>query len=172
VAVAVIAYVWYKSPFGIADLGTLPCFMLGIVAADLLVRGHARHAIWLPAAMIVLAITTFVDGSLDHGAPIWQAAAFLIVVAGLGVGSKAMSWWPFVFVGAASYSIYLVHGPIMTWLVHRGLDPLLAGGVGIGTGVLFWVCVESPTLKMSPRFRLPVTVPDEKRCLTNRPLET
>jgi peptidoglycan/LPS O-acetylase OafA/YrhL len=157
-AIAVVAYVWYKSPFGAPDLGTLPCFMLGIVAADLFVRGHARYAIWLPAAIVAFIAAVFTDHSLDHGAPVWQAAAFLIVIAGLGIGSRVMSWWPLVFVGGASYSVYLVHGPIMTWLAHEGLDPLPAACFGVGAGILFWACIEIPTLKISAKIKLPPAV--------------
>jgi peptidoglycan/LPS O-acetylase OafA/YrhL len=171
-AIAVIAYIWYNSPFGAADLGTLPCFMLGIVAADLFVRGHARHAIWVPAAIVAFTTAAYVERTSDHGAPIWQAAAFLTVIAGLGVGSKVMSWWPLVFVGGASYSIYLVHGPIMTWLVHKGLNPLPSAFVGVCAGILFWGCIEIPALKMSARLRLPLTATDTQSHLSNRRLET
>jgi peptidoglycan/LPS O-acetylase OafA/YrhL len=110
------------------------------------VGGHARHLLWLPATAAVLLLACFSDQSLDHGSPLWHAAAFLSVLSGVGAGNRLLSWRPLAFIGVASYSIYLVHGPTMTFLIHDGIQQFVAAIISVLGGILFWLCVERTAL--------------------------
>jgi exopolysaccharide production protein ExoZ len=141
-------YVCYASPFRIPDAGILPCFMLGIVAADLYLRGLATSRLVIAAAVGLVILAAVFVRSTEHGDPLWHLAAFCVVLAGLGAASKAMSWKPLVFIGGASYSIYLVHQPFVAWMFAHHVGRIPAALVAIGLGVVFWRLVEVPSLAM------------------------
>jgi len=130
----------------IVDAGTLPCFMLGIVAADVYVRGKAGSRLFPVAAVVVFAAATLVDHSDDVGNPLWHAAAFFVFLAGVGACSKFASWRPLVAVGAASYSIYLVHQPVIFWLAHFPIPWIVCAALSVVAGFAFWRLVEVPSL--------------------------
>ena len=46
------------------------------------------------------------------------------------------------FIGAASYSIYLVHEPVIAYLESRHVPMVLSGLAGVAAGVLFWALIE------------------------------
>jgi exopolysaccharide production protein ExoZ len=146
-------YLWYLTPVRVPDAGMLPCFMLGIVAADLYLRGLIRSKLWLAVAAATLALAIILrSASDDHGDPLWHAAAFFVVLAGLGAASKVLSWKPLAFIGVASYSIYLIHGPVLAW-THDTLHApmILAALVSVAAGIAFWALIERPMSK--PGFR-------------------
>ncbi len=153
-------YACYFSPFGPAEAGCLPTFMLGIVAADLALRGgRGRGAIArLALPTLAVAIATQVrDPGADHGDPLWALASFTLVVAGTtGIAARAFGWRPFAWIGLVSYAIYLAHQPVLDWLLARGAPWYLAAAAGIGTGVLFWWTVERPLAR-----------PERRRALEN-----
>jgi peptidoglycan/LPS O-acetylase OafA/YrhL len=81
--------------------------------------------------------------------PAWQAAVFLLVVA---AGSSAwlhrllsMKW--LTTIGLASYSIYLVHAPVVAFSHSRGWNPVVAGLLGVAAGFIFFLFAERPFLK-------------------------
>jgi peptidoglycan/LPS O-acetylase OafA/YrhL len=155
-ALGLALYADYASPYGIADAGTMPCFMLGIVAADLALRRAAwtQHC-WL-AALAMLGIAAWWQRStsdVDQGNWLWHVAAFAVVVAVVGNTSlrRAFSARPLVAVGIASYSIYLVHHPLIEAFASAGLPVPLALALAIGCGFAFWRLVEEPFLR--PRVR-------------------
>ena len=146
---------YFFSPFGIADEGTLPCFMAGIVAADLALRGHPwRRFAWIACALCLTA--AFVSQSLnperDLGDPIWHAASFFFVVAGgSGVFARVLAWRPLAALGLASYSIYLIHGPVIESLVQSGLPAALAACAGLACGIAGYRLIERPLARPAVR---------------------
>lgn len=154
-------YLWYLSPIRVPDAGMLPCFMLGILAADLYLRGLTRSRMLLGLAALFLTLAIAFRGtSDDHGDPLWHIAAFCVVLAGLGVASKALSWAPLAFIGVASYSIYLVHGPILAWMHDKlGLPMIAAALASVVAGIAFWACVEHPMSKPAFRSALSALLP-------------
>lgn len=145
------------------DVGTLFAFMLGIVAADLEIRAYAAERI----AMLLLPVSILTGLLLEQwwsmpspsGAesaiffvqtnPGWQLAAFAFVLltARMSVLRNVLSSAPLAAVGTASYSIYLVHEPIVAFFEQRphfGLiqDMLLAYAAAVAAGFAFWALFE------------------------------
>ena len=145
------------------DLVYLPGFMLGIVAAHIAVNGH-RLARWAsPALGVCLLATCAATRSVT--APLWLLAAFapaleaMMFLFVVGAGSslwlnRVLSAKWLTAVGLASYSIYLVHMPVMDLAMLRGVDPILASLLGIGVGFAFWYAAERPFIEPKLRDRL------------------
>lgn len=146
-------YGWYATPYRVPDAGALPCFMLGIVAADLYLRGMLRSRLIVVGAVGLVILAAAVDRSSERGDPLWHVTAFCVVLAGLGAASKALSWRPLVFIGGASYSIYLVHQPFVAWLLAHHVAPVLSTAIAIALGIAFWRLVEVPSLALRARLR-------------------
>ncbi len=101
----------------------------------------------------------------------WGAPAFLIV-AGV-VSLEPVREWPILkFLGDASFSVYLVHGPAL-WLAARVLAILYISArpvffliclaVGIGAGAVCYLLIEKPLLRLfrpSKRKRIPLATAD------------
>lgn len=147
------------------DVGTLLPFMLGIVAADLEIRSVRVEQI----AMALLPVAVLGALVLEQSAsmpsafggessiffvqtnPGWQLAAFAFVLLASRIRPlrALLSSPPLVTVGVASYSIYLVHEPIVTQL-QRDLrlpfqqEMLLSYAAALAAGLLFWAPFERP----------------------------
>ncbi len=158
-------YAWYVSPWRVPDAGMLPCFMLGIVAADLLLHEKVQSWIYAVLALVAVAVAVYVDRGQDHGDPFWHVAAFLVVLAGIGVAARVASWRPLVFLGAASYSIYLIHSPPLYWMRHGLHVPApLAAVLSLALGIAFWAAVEAPLLRLRAGAKSsPTRAPDTVR---------
>jgi len=172
--------VWVKSPraflaIGIAsvvlfeytrarsvDLGTLPGFMLGIIAADVHIRSHAidRWALFLTVISVMVAL------AVENGATIpsadrafypwpyqptilaWQLAVFFFVVAAGATAplARILSARSLIATGVASYSIYLIHEPLVSFIVahfHRTMLAMAGAGIGaVAAGFAFWAVCE------------------------------
>jgi peptidoglycan/LPS O-acetylase OafA/YrhL len=149
------------------DLGVLPAFMLGIVAADWQVHGHPlrKHAALL--AIIALDVAFFLepytsvpgpDGTEVVGFYVqtntgWHLAAFFFVVAaGAWAPLRALlSTRALAAVGIASYSIYLVHQPLVSYVTENYFTVLgpfgtivVSCAVSLVAGFSFWAIVERP----------------------------
>lgn len=145
------------------DIGTLLPFMLGIAAADLEIRGAAVERIalvLLPFALLcALMLEQTASMPSPYGAesaiffvqtnPGWQVAAFaFVLLAGrLKVLRAALSLPPLVAVGMASYSIYLVHEPLMTALERDIQLPFaqsmaVSYALALAAGFAFWLLFE------------------------------
>jgi peptidoglycan/LPS O-acetylase OafA/YrhL len=136
------------------DLGVLPAFLLGIVAAWVRVRKHpiARYALPLGIASVAFAVANDVRPHFPIQTNVgWHLVAFFFVIF---VGAQPalqrfLASPPLVRIGIASYSIYLVHEPIVSAVVGA-LQPrygeVAAGAAAIATGVaagfVLWAIVE------------------------------
>lgn len=124
----------------------LPAFALGIVAADLHVRQVKIG--WIGPVLFTLIAALSIEtsaGTWNQGVNIfWQLAAFAFVVCAGEVAAlhNALSIKPLKAVGLASYSIYLIHPPVVSFAERFG--PLAAGGIGIAVGFGFWFVAERP----------------------------
>lgn len=152
------------------DLGTLFPFLLGIVAADLSVRGiWSRSAYYLipSGALLGLVLEKWTSMETPFGTdvvapfaqinPGWQIAAFGLVLA---VGQAKMlrsilSSRPFVATGVASYSIYLIHEPLVQLIDANVRSVLIAALAAVAVssiaGAAFWRLFERPWLFGRPR---------------------
>jgi len=166
IVACVVAYQFTVA--GGVDVGTLPCFMLGIVAAAVQIgRGDWRK--W-SLALLPLALVTAIALEPTRGAAWlgqdqigWQISAFLFVLA---VGNFAplravMAWMPLRAVGIASYSIYLMHQPILGILMGRfGWAPAPAIAVMGLICLAFWALFERTVLLTSVRRPLIAKITD------------
>jgi peptidoglycan/LPS O-acetylase OafA/YrhL len=56
-----------------------------------------------------------------------------------------------VAIGIASYSIYLIHEPIIAMLEYIQVTPIVAAGCSLLAGFGFWWMVERPLMKNAIR---------------------
>jgi peptidoglycan/LPS O-acetylase OafA/YrhL len=125
----------------------LGCFTLGAAAARI---AHAAGAVRIGRREFtpnwaLLAVLTFVGTFLAepyipivavHSTLFGLGAAFLLIALSAGQLSfvrRALQWRPLVWVGISSYSLYLLHAPILQLLWQYVLDPLGLGAEGLLT---------------------------------------
>lgn len=138
------------------DLEVLPAFMLGIVAASMHVSRNRLQNFALLAFPLLMAAAIMKTG-YDHS-PLLSFAMFAFVVAAGATPwmVRALSIKALTAIGLASYSIYLVHAPIM--LLFGPHPGAVAEGVVAAAGVLggfiFWFLAERPFVEMPIRARL------------------
>lgn len=163
-ASALTAMFWFTRAHDV-DLGTLLPFMLGIVAADLSLRpggAHERLSKYLLLGGVLLGIVLERVTSMPTQFGIEQMSAFIQTNAGwqiamfglvLAAGSNAalrtlLSARLLVAVGAASYSIYLVHEPVVALVDARvggvAAQCTLSAVAAVLAGTVFWVAFERP----------------------------
>lgn len=140
-------YALYATPWSIVDAGTLPSFMLGTIAASFATKRHvAIERVSFLAATVALTVALVQQSrtpEVDHGNALWHVACFLVVVAGgYGVFRRALSFAPLRSIGIASYSIYLVHEPLIACAISHGVPRALAALGSVGMGIGFWFSVE------------------------------
>jgi peptidoglycan/LPS O-acetylase OafA/YrhL len=156
-ALGLLLYALYFLTPSVLDEGTLPCFMLGIVAADLAIKPQPwQRFAWIGAALtFALGLVLRTHAAADPGDPVWHAAAFFFVVAaGSGVLTRVLAWRPLVAVGLASYSIYLIHAPFVGYLRAHGSPRPLTFLIALALGFAFWWLVERPAASPAVRARL------------------
>ncbi len=103
-------------------------FLLGITAAGAYAglmhsrRDFARHGIWLyaPSAVLgilVVAFPAILPGSMEPGSALRPLNALLILGLALGGGfpARGLSTRLAMFLGKASYSLYILHIPMLWW---------------------------------------------------------
>jgi peptidoglycan/LPS O-acetylase OafA/YrhL len=138
------------------DVGVLPAFMLGIVAAHVRVHANplARFAplLGFAAVFVALALENVYHFPVQTN-PGWHVVAFALVVA---AGHEAwlqriLSWRWLTALGVASYSVYLVHEPIISATMsllapHWGFVATLpiALALALAGGAFMWALVERP----------------------------
>lgn len=141
------------------DAGTLPGFLLGIVAAQAEVDRHALRK-WAPAVLPFAVLAALAleptrgDAWLGQDQFGWQIVAFLIVVS-VGQYStlrKMFALPPLRGLGLISYSVYLYHQPLLgVFMVTLGWNPLVATAAMLGVSVVFWFIFERTVLLPSVR---------------------
>jgi peptidoglycan/LPS O-acetylase OafA/YrhL len=137
-----------------ADLVVLPGFLFGIVAAHVRLCGHRleRFAILAFPLLVAAACLKTPNGE----SILWSSAMFsLVIAAGATSGIKTLLSAKFLTViGLASYSIYLVHLPVM-WFADSHAFPTEAGiAIAIAAGFIFWYVAERPFVETSVRTKL------------------
>ena len=156
------------------DVGTLPLFMLGIVAADIFVRQHPvqRWGIGIMVLGIVLGHIgdRWASAPDQYGVEVawtmqpttlgWQIAAFGLVLA--ATANEAFRTFfasrPMVYLGLTSFSIYLIHEPVVEIgsRIFRPHGGLIVAGLAIGAGGILWALVERRISSRALRQRLRV----------------
>ena len=160
------------------DIGTLPGFMLGIVAADWRFREPKIARFALPAFLVALDIALLLEpfasepsrfgGADDVGFFVqtnvgWQLASFFFVVAAGRVAwlRRLLEFPTLCAIGVSAYGIYLVHQPIISLWDRNGganLPPLanFASAVcfAIAGGLAFSYIAERPFLVNAVRAQL------------------
>jgi peptidoglycan/LPS O-acetylase OafA/YrhL len=150
---------FYFTRVDAVDFGTMPAFMLGIWAADLHVTGSRLQrfagAVGIPCAIAAFAL---VSGQQYYAVqPVGVVAAFAFVVA---AGSseplrRALSARFLVMLGAASYSIYLFHEPVIVYVeLIRKASVLLSICASLGLSLVFYTLFERPFVAGRLRNRL------------------
>jgi peptidoglycan/LPS O-acetylase OafA/YrhL len=144
-------------------------FILGMIAAELYVRGQivpwARIARFLILPLIPLSLlaNSLPIAHLFYGSLFFCVVS--LVLAADNVVARIFAWRPLVAVGVMSYSLYLVHQPVVqaiAYLTHvrSGLSPTLTFFVLVGylplilgLAWLLFVTVEKRTLHSAPAAR-------------------
>lgn len=174
------AFVWYTiDDFAAAQLyvflarsapARLSEFVFGIAAAVIYVRYHQRinASLMLGAAIVLLWLGVgYFFLQLGHFAPptdIVVGAGFAcLLLAGSVAGplQRLLTWRPLADLGLISYSVYLIHEPVVKELFiwqpgRQGSDAFLTYSVGstliaIAFGYLFYRLVEQPALHWGKR---------------------
>jgi peptidoglycan/LPS O-acetylase OafA/YrhL len=141
--------VYHFTSVHIIDFATLPGFMLGIVAADLTIRGSRLNA-WAPLLFVAAVIASLLlePGHLKFAVQDqiwWQVACFFLVLTGCTnqAFKKILSLRAMAAIGVASYSIYLVHDPPMAWYgLYGGHNLFAAITLGLLLGFAFYLVWE------------------------------
>jgi peptidoglycan/LPS O-acetylase OafA/YrhL len=156
--VAVAALMTFLTRAGSIDLLVLPAFMLGIVAAHVHISGHRLARFALPA-VIPLGVLLFMQTPQKEWgfvSPVSEAVAFAFVIAAgeVPILTRLLSMKALTFVGAASYSIYLIHAPLMGVAEGFGMWAVCAPIFGVAAGIAFWYVAERPFVEAPIREQL------------------
>jgi peptidoglycan/LPS O-acetylase OafA/YrhL len=156
VAIILGIYAW-RGPVSWPALSLIDLeFILGMGVAWCFLHGKLRHDVLLALLGLVLIAAFFVQGNRDYSILFGTGMALLLLpvvraeARGMGVHRVA------IFLGAASYSVYLVHLPFLSILVrlegHR-LPPVAAAAAAILAcviaGCVYMLVVERPLLAAS-----------------------
>jgi peptidoglycan/LPS O-acetylase OafA/YrhL len=139
----------------IKPLVHLSDFLMGIVAACAfeLVNGKVR-GLWLyvPGFLgAALAIVCEKWLPVDLNSVLRPMNGLLLV--GLAVGCRALSGRVLVFLGKASYAMYILHVPIMWWYLREShsFSPVLYVGMVIAASAVVYALLEEPANRVLRR---------------------
>lgn len=152
-AVAIIA--WPDSSMPLATINLE--FLMGIAIA-LLYRRGIGHWLLLPLAGGLVLLWAWRDTGADHSLLIGLACACAILQFSNMERSGAISipaW--LVFLGGASYALYLTHGiaiSIIARLVPQTIAAILIAGIAasIAAGIAYYCLLERPLLRSARRW--------------------
>lgn len=135
-------------------------FFCGALAAHLFVRVPAqmRGGIWVAGLALLALVLVFWTGDRALLGP--PLALIVLALAMTPYRTPRRMTDAMIFLGAASYAVYLVHSPVIS-ILARVLQPLdtrivvFCACVGIGTalGVAYHLLFERPVLRWVHRFR-------------------
>jgi peptidoglycan/LPS O-acetylase OafA/YrhL len=142
---------------GVKPLVHFSDFLMGITASAalaLIERRATRPAgawIYLPAlagGMAAIAWPALIPWGIGLNPVLRPLDALLILGLALGGGwiARALSSAPVVYLGKASYAVYILHVPILWWMQHRGgpVSPALYVALVIGVSSLVYSFYEEP----------------------------
>jgi peptidoglycan/LPS O-acetylase OafA/YrhL len=145
------------------DIGALPAFMLGILAADLRARAHAWERFALPvagaAAYAAFALDPWIatlpgphlGTSIENWNPLWAVAAFALAIAPARLPwlKRALSFPVSTLIGASAYSIALVAEPVAAYVVRKATPTLGLGTaaanaflIALLCGLVLWLAID------------------------------
>jgi peptidoglycan/LPS O-acetylase OafA/YrhL len=157
-----VGYTW-------SALGRLFEFALGIGGAVLVVRhpGRIRPNLSLLGALICLGIALYrvipAGGQFAPTSDIFIGMGFFLLVLASSRGwlHRVFTWRPLMWVGTISYSVYLVHDPLIReayrwWPGLQGWNAFfwytVVGTLAlVAVGYLFFIAVERPSLRWGRR---------------------
>jgi peptidoglycan/LPS O-acetylase OafA/YrhL len=169
-AAGCMSLMYVGAEHGNSDLRYLPLFVLGVLMAFHADRLRRVASMWLfPIALVLcvclLTASYTLSGATSGGAPGFQYLADVLgscaavwIAIGFGPARKALSIRPLRWLGSRSYSLYLVHEPIVVAIafMFRGVvSPVLLLAVAVPVSLLaaeiFWRSVESPSIRLARR---------------------
>ena len=143
-------------------------FVFGMVAAELYARGLVDRlpAIAAFAWVPMMALSVLVDTlPLSH---VVYGTAFTLLLIGVlkerSLVARVFGWRPLVAIGIMSYSLYLVHQPLVQAMAH-----ILRADAGLGPNATFAALVVLSPVILAAAWALFVLV--ERYTLTSRPVE-
>lgn len=137
----------------------LPVFVLGMVAAALLVRAWTAPP-WLAAGAVGLlsagvALRHAIDWPVPSRVVVGVATALLLLLPLGGRLRGLLSWKPLILVGEASFTLYLVHMPILRLVAAVvGSGPVatvVAVAVAVGAAIAIARVIERPLHQLARR---------------------
>jgi peptidoglycan/LPS O-acetylase OafA/YrhL len=133
------------------------CFVTGVLVFHLSRRNSLAPAMSVTIGVcgLVLLVSQVV-AVMPNRVLIGVAFALLVLAATSSFAARFSIWRPFVALGAASYAVYLVHNPALSFLVRVikvalpgiGVWPAFAliACIATGMGMAYWRWYERPTL--------------------------
>jgi peptidoglycan/LPS O-acetylase OafA/YrhL len=143
-------------PDAVKPLIHLSDFLMGIAAARLYellaARPRLPRAAWLymPAAVLSAALIArpqLLPPGVDLNSALRPLNALLLIGLALGGGVivRALSTPAAVYLGKASYAMYILHVPILWWYLRRhGASPLVYFALVIAVSALVYAAFEEP----------------------------
>ena len=151
---------WLRYPLSVLNIE----FMLGVVAAWIVKSWTARGrpssnwgwVVVFGALVVCLGLALISDGSSSSPRMLF-AFGLAVLIVGFAIREQSSSlYWPalFLLIGNASYSIYLVHNPLLSFTQRLAARLGLAWGGGLAFGVVcsllagyaYYLAVERPAL--------------------------
>lgn len=147
-------------------------FMFGVIAAYTVATHRLQNAPFFAVATLAI---YFGLGAIEEFRLIFGLAMGFVVVAMVRAERAGQIRVPaaLTFLGAASYSVYLVHNPVGAlsarlfdnWLVTF----VFASGAGVAAGIVYHLAFEKPLLRMLNRKRPPAISPPPAVAATPAP---
>jgi peptidoglycan/LPS O-acetylase OafA/YrhL len=137
-------------------------FFLAGMLACLIYRSFARGVFAIVALAIVAAIFFLPFNGWEYS-ELWCLLFFVLLVCAAGTDIWPLRLWIARHVGLLSYSLYLFHVPVMTWLQPLQLETLeLFNATLVITYVVAlasYLLIEKPFLMLKPRAKRPASAP-------------
>jgi peptidoglycan/LPS O-acetylase OafA/YrhL len=130
----------------------LPEFFLGVLVAEAVNRGQGTKMTIpaLPVAILLVAVLAATTSPMIAGAAT-ILSALLIYSCAVDKRSafvRCLSWQPFVYLGGASYAIYLLQEPVHLSIERVGAPLLLFYPVLLIVSCLVFTCYEEPMRRL------------------------